>query len=113
VHRLKSEIFVHALLRINQSQGRFGAVIHSGADEAGAIYIYINHLDGTYDLLAPPPGSSHDDKGERRFILETASPADWATVSAIVARRRKYDSDLWAVEIEDRTGLAGITLEKF
>jgi hypothetical protein len=110
--RLKTEIWVHALLRSNQVEGRFGAVIHKGAEEAGAVYIYINHLDGTYDLLAPPPGAAFDDNGERRFILENASPTDWQVVAAIVARRRKYDSDIWAVEIEDRLGFGGIVPEK-
>jgi hypothetical protein len=110
--RLKSEIWVQALLRTNLTQGRFGAIIHKGAPEAGAIYIYINHLDGSYDLLAPPPGSSFHENGDRRFVLENDAPMDWPSISAIVARRKKYDSDLWAVEIEDRLGLGGIIPEK-
>jgi hypothetical protein len=109
--RLKSEIWVAALLRRCQAEGLYGAVIHKGAEEAGAIYVYINHLDGTYDLLSPPPGPSYDERGERRFMRETLKPTDWTAVSEIVARRRKSDTDLWAVEIEDRKGLAGIVLE--
>jgi hypothetical protein len=110
--RLKSEIWVAALLRRCQTEGHYGAVIHKGSAEAGAVYVYINHLDGTYDLLGPPPGPAHDESGERRFVTEFSSPCDWATASALVARRRKSDSDLWAVEIEDRHGLAGLLREK-
>ena len=109
--RLKSNIWVAALLRRWAVQGHFGAVIHHGADEAGAVYVYINHLNGTYDLLSPPPGPAYDEQGERRFIKEFASPVDWAKVSAIVARRRNSDPDLWAIEIEDKNGLGGIVVE--
>lgn len=110
--RLKSEIWVAALLRRCQVEGLYGAVMHKGAAEAGAVYVYINHLDGRYDLLVPPPGPAYDEQGQRRFMLEFENPTDWQTASALIARRRKFDSDLWAVEIEDRTGLAGLVPEK-
>ena len=109
--RLKSDIWVAALLRRCAVEGLFGTVIHHGADEAGTIYVYINHLNGTYDLLSPPPGPAYNEEGERRFMKEFASPVDWMHASAIVDRRRKSDPDLWAVEIEDKTGLASIMIE--
>ena len=109
--RLKSDIWVAALLRRCAGQGHFGAVIHHGANEAGAVYIYINHLNGTYDLLSPPPGPAYNEEGERRFILEFNSPVDWEKASSLISRRHKSDPDLWAVEIEDRHGLASIEIE--
>ncbi len=109
--RLKSDIWVAALLRRCAGTGHFGAVIHHGADEAGAVYVYINHLNGTYDLLSPPPGPAYNEEGERRFMKEFASPVDWQQASEVVARRRKSDPDLWAVEIEDRYGFASILIE--
>jgi hypothetical protein len=111
--RLKSEIWVAALLRRCQTEGKYGLVVHKGAIEAGTVYVYINHLDNTYDLLSPAPGPAYDEQGERRFIREFEAPKDWNEVSAVVARRRKSDPDLWAVEIEDKTGLAGLVPEKF
>lgn len=109
--RLKSDIWVAALLRRCAGQGLFGAVVHHGADEAGAVYVYINHLNGTYDLLGPPPGPAYNERGDRQFVKEFKVPVDWQKASAVVARRRKSDPDLWAVEIEDRLGLASITIE--
>ena len=109
--RLKSDIWVAALLRRCAGIGLFGAVIHHGADEAGAVYVYINHLNGTYDLLSPPPGPAYNEQGERRFVKEFTSPVDWAQASAVVTRRRKSDPDLWAIEIEDRHDLASIPIE--
>ena len=109
--RLKSEIWVAALLRRCQSQGLYGAVIRKGAAEAGAVYIIINHLDGTCDLLAPAPGPAYDDEGERRFVKEFIKPSSLLDVDTILQRRRKFDSDIWEVEIEDRDGLAGLIPE--
>jgi hypothetical protein len=110
---LKSEIWISAFLRRSQSEGHYGAVIHRGAAEAGAVYIFVNHLNGTYDLLGPPPGPAYSEGGDRRFRLEFETPQDWESVSQAITRRRKIDSDIWVIEIEDRHGLAGIEAEKF
>ncbi len=109
--RLKSEIWVHALLRSAQSQGHYGAVLRKGAAEAGAIFVVVNHLDGTYDVLGPPPGPAFDDRGERRFVREFNQAVTIAEAEALLRRRHKADPDLWEVEIEDRLGLAGLLPE--
>ena len=106
---LKSAIWVSALLRRCQGEGKFGALLRKGAEEAGAVYVVINHLDGTYDLLGPPPGPSHDEEGTRLFEKLFPSPVPWSEVSARIDRAASFDSDIWAVEIEDRTGLAGLS----
>ena len=108
--RLKSRLWVEALLRRCQGEGKFGAVIHSGADEAGAVYVAVNHLNDTYDLLGPPAGSSHDEEGTRIFRKALAQPASWDEVREFIARQRKFDSDIWVVEIEDREGLANLVV---
>jgi hypothetical protein len=110
IPRLKSRIWVEALLRRCQTEGKFGAVIQTGADEAGAVYVAINHLDGTHELLAPPAGPAHDDSGQRHFTRAFAKPATWDEVRDYLARQRKFDSDFWVVEIEDRSGLAGLPI---
>jgi hypothetical protein len=109
--RLKSEIWVSALLRRCQVEGHYGAVMRRGAAEAGAIFVVVNHLDGTCDVLGPPPGPAFNDAGERRFIKEFEHPVSPQEVEVLLARRRKSDPDIWEVEIEDRQGLAGLTPE--
>ena len=106
--RLKSEIWVQAFLRTQQALGRFGAVIRKGAPEAGAIYVIVNHLDGTFHLFGPPPGPSHDEEGGRLWAIEKAPPASQAEVDQFLERRRSFDPDVWVVEIEDKTGTAGL-----
>lgn len=89
-------------------EGIFGAVVRKGAEEAGAVYVIVNHLDGTCHLFGPAAGPSHDESGERRWSIETRPPGGPAEAMALLARRQRLDSDLWIVEVEDRAGTAGL-----
>lgn len=109
--RLKSGIWVQAFLRRNEISGRYGAVIRRGADEAGTVFVVISHLDGTHHLLGPPPGASINAEGERQWIAELEPPADSQAVNDFIAKRARFDPDIWVVEVEDRTGTAGLTFE--
>jgi hypothetical protein len=106
--RLKSEIWVSAFLRRWQSEGHYGAVIRKGAPEAGAVFVIVNHLDGTFHLFGPAPGPAYDEEGERRWYEELPFPATQEAIDQLLAKRRAGDPDIWIVEIEDRTGTAGL-----
>ena len=58
--RLKSALWVAAYLRRCQVEGTFGVVRRRGAEEAGAIYVRIDRLNGTSDLYGPAPQSEVD-----------------------------------------------------
>jgi len=106
--RLKSAIWVAAYLRRAQVEGVFGAVRRRGAEEAGAVFIIINRLDGTAVLYGPAPQSAFDDAqpAERIFtaVLGGAAPVPETEVEARLAREMRFDADIWVVEIEDRGG---------
>ena len=59
--RLKSAIWVAAYLRRCNIEGAFAAVRRRGAEEAGAIFIKLNRLDGTAELFGPAPQSAFED----------------------------------------------------
>jgi len=105
--RLKSAIWVAAYLRRCQIEGAFGAVRRHGADEAGAIFVKVNRLDGTADLYGPAAQTVFDAAHpvERAFspCLERL-PALEADVEAYLNREMRFDPDIWIVEIEDRGG---------
>ena len=90
-------------------EGIYGAVVKKGAEEAGAVHVIVNHLDGTCHLLGPAPGEAYDELGERRWIAEIAPPQTPADATALLERRLRFDPDLWIVEVEDRKGLAGLS----
>ncbi len=105
--RLKSGIWVAAYIRRCHGEGAYAVVRRRGAEEAGALFIKINRLDGTADLYGPAPQSAFDEArpSERAFSpCFRAQPAGEAEVDAYLARQVKFDPDLWVVEVEDRAG---------
>jgi hypothetical protein len=105
--RLKTGIWVAAYLRRAQVEGAAAVLRRRGAEEAGAVFIKIDRLDGTADLYGPAPQSAFDEArpAERAFnpSLKT-QPAPHADVEAYLARQMRFDPDLWIVEVEDRAG---------
>lgn len=109
--RLKSELWVQALLRRCSVEGKFGAVLHKGNPDAGVVMVVVNHLDGGFSLLVPPPGPAYNENGDRRFEKRNAEVQSWEQIQPIIERTRKSDNDVWVVEVEDRGGFAGIAIE--
>jgi hypothetical protein len=107
--RLRSDIWVSGLLRRAQVAGAYVSVARKGAVEAGAVFILIDRLDGTFDLLAPAPQASLEERADRLFQLVLRS-AEEAAVEARIAQEVRFDSDLWVVAIEDREGRAFVDL---
>lgn len=103
--RLKSAIWVSAYLRRVQVEGASGVLRRRGAEEAGAIFIKVNRLDGTADLYGPAPQTAFgdDDLGDRKFAA-SMSVVPEADVESKLAKEIRFDPDLWIVEIEDRAG---------
>jgi hypothetical protein len=106
--RLKSGIWVAAYLRRCNVEGVFAAVRRRGAEEAGAVFIKINRLDGTAVLYGPASQSTFDEArpADRMFTaaLGGDKPAPEADVEARLAREIRFDPDVWIVETEDRLG---------
>jgi hypothetical protein len=105
--RLKSAIWVGAYVRRVFGAGAFAAIRRRGAEEAGAIVIKVNRLDGTADLFCPAPQTVFDEArpAERMFSAGLAvQPAPEADVEARIVRELRFDPDLWLIEVEDREG---------
>lgn len=106
--RLKSGIWVSAYLRRCSVEGAFAVVRRRGADEAGAVFIMVNRLDGTVTLYGPAPQALFDEArpSERMFtaVLGGKAPAAEADAEARIAREIKFDPDVWVIEVEDRAG---------
>ncbi len=106
--RLKSGIWVSAYLRRCNVEGAFAVVRRRGAEEAGAVFIIINRLDGTVTLYGPAPQTAFDEAkpSERLFtvVLGGEAPAAEADAESRLAREVRFDPDVWIVEVEDRAG---------
>src|SRR6187402_3439110 len=105
--RLKSDIWVAAYLRRCQVEGSPAVLRRRGAEEAGAVFVKVDRLDGTADLYGPAPQTAFDEAhpADRLFVAcMKTQPAPSADIEAYLARQIRFDSDLWIVEIEDRAG---------
>jgi hypothetical protein len=103
--RLRSDIFVSAYLRLRNSENAFAVVRRKGATEAGAIFICIDRLDGTADLYGPAPQAAFDEaRPERRFQKISKDGATPLDVAERLAREMRFDSDIWIIDVDDRSG---------
>jgi hypothetical protein len=78
-----------------------------GAEEAGAIFVKIDRLDGTADLYGPAPQTEFDEArpGDRAFMAcLKAQPRPDDEIEKYVSRQIDFDPDIWIVEVEDRQG---------
>ena len=107
--RLKTTIWVAALIRRAQLSGASAFVARKGEPDSGAVIVKIALLNGTARVWS----SSYGREGQRRWMRATGADvvAD-ADAEAYVARARSRDSDLWVIEIEDKDGRDFLTEEK-
>ena len=103
--RLKSGLFVAAYLRRAAVEGAAAVLSRRGAEEAGAIFVKVDRLDGHAALYGPAPQSLiGEDDGVRRFVRLTAKDATPLDAEERLAKEVRFDPDLWAIETEDRQG---------
>jgi hypothetical protein len=100
--RLKSGIFVRALIRRAEVAGAQAYVVRKGSEEAGAIFLKVSRLDGTCTVL----NQARDGEGELVWARPLGEACDDARAGAYFERQVKFDPDLWILEIEDREGRA-------
>ncbi|HVZ13909.1 MAG TPA: DUF1491 family protein [Bauldia sp.] len=115
--RVTSALWVGAYVRRCYAEGAPAAVMKRGAEEAGAIFVIADRLDGTGDLYAPAPQASFDEgePGDRLFQM-VAPAAPLPEINERLEREKRFDPDLWVVAVEDREGRAFLdvigTIEK-
>lgn len=95
--RLATRFWVDAYLARLRLQGIDAFVVAHGDDTAGAVAVKSATLDGRarafQRVLAP--------EGRRWQVLAEGAEAE---VDAALARARRFDPDLWILEVEDRAG---------
>lgn len=100
--RLKSDIWVQALLRRVNSAAVSAYVMKKGDRDGGIILVKVSHLDGMACLYLPEVSYEQEAMGER--IYRQIGPLPEADVETRIGKRLSSDPDLWIVEIEDKQG---------
>ncbi len=103
--RLRAEFWVKGYLRRCAVEGASAVVVRHGDDDAGAIFIKVNRLDGTCRVFGPAPAGFSGAESDRRWIAHLSPDGiSEGEADAFLAREASFDSDLWLVEVEDRQG---------
>lgn len=103
--RVKSELWVRAYLRRCQTEGVPVVIARRGDEDAGAIFICVNRLNGTTLLYRPVPAGMAGTETERQWeSCFDAKPVTAEEVDRYLAREASFDPDVWVIELEDREG---------
>ena len=102
--RVTTDLWVSALVRRVFSAGGFAAGVKRGATEAGAVFVLSRGRLGEVALYGPAPQTSYDSaKPDERFFILLDSSDDSSAFDARLEREKKFDPDIWVVEIEAGT----------
>jgi hypothetical protein len=103
--RLRSRIWVSAFLRRCAAENVPAIVARRGHDEAGAIFITVDRLDGTVELYGPAPAGLSAVDSERRWVrCFEGDSADEDSITQYLNRQTEFDPDLWVITVEDKLG---------
>ena len=109
--RVTSALWVGAYVRRCYTEGAIATVARRGAEEAGAILVIVDWLDGTADLFGPAPQSFFDDsKPADRLFQRVMARVARAPITERIAREMRFDPDLWIVEVENKQGRSFLDL---
>lgn len=97
--RLTARFWVDAYLARLRLEGIPAFVVTHGDDMAGSVLVKLNTLDGLARLFQ----RSYDLSSDRRHWTVLAE-GDEPEVDAAIARQRRFDPDIWVLEVEDRAG---------
>ena len=101
--RLRTDIWVSALIRQAEDAGALVTVVKKGAVQAGTVFLIIDGGEGTCDLYGPAPQSIFDtDRPMDRVFSQLAAASVLPDLETRLASERRFDPDLWIVEIQDR-----------
>jgi len=98
--RLATSILVGGLMRKAESVGGFATVLAKGDSTAGAVIVILHERGGPQRVLERILQSDgayqwHDTTGQ---VIDRITKNE--DVPAFVARRRRFDPDLWVIELD-------------
>jgi hypothetical protein len=97
---ISTDVWVGALIRRAQIGGAFATVVRKGDARGGAVLVKTyNPRSKSAALFA----SAWRGEGERVW-MEPVESKEESDLDAYVERARRYDPDIWVVEIEDGEG---------
>ena len=95
--RIASSVLVGALLRRAEAEGGFGAVLAKGDPTAGAVAVLLTERGAgprLFERLLQPDGRYAWQESGQKSLAEPGG------LQALIERRRRFDPDLWLIELD-------------
>ncbi len=99
--RIAASVLASALIRKAEGEGGFGAVLAKGDLTAGSILVILLERGGNprlFERLLQPGGDYAWQEGGNHHIESQSQ------VPEFIARRRRFDPDLWVIELDIPSG---------
>jgi hypothetical protein len=88
---------VAGLLRRAAAEGGFATILHKGDDQRGSLLLFVTSRGVHYACLERMPDLAGADRWQRVGLAESAGSNE---VRDFLARRTRFDPDLWAIELD-------------
>ncbi len=110
--RLTSAMWFAVFMRQETDRNAFVTVAKTGAQQAGAIFVIHNHLDGTATLYGPAPQAYLDEPESGRRFERLLSTVTMSEVENALEKHKAFDPDLWIIETEAGVGPPSLELSE-
>lgn len=101
-----------AFMRRETDRGAFVMAVKRGSQQAGALFVIHNHLNGTASLYAPAPQAYFEDEPTDRLFEKALDTKPTAEIDDYLEKQKRFDPDLWIIETELGTGEPALELAK-
>ncbi len=109
--RVTSGLWVAAFIRRCYGEDAPAVVMRKGAEEAGAIFVVVDRLDGSSDLYAPAPQAEFFEASPSDRLFQRVSEGlAGDAIRTAIEREVRFDPDVWVVAVEDRKGRSFLDL---
>ncbi len=109
--RVKSGLWVAAFIRRCYREGSPAVVMRRGAEEAGAIFVVVDRLDGNSDLYAPAPQAEFSEAAPSdRLFQRVKEGVAGDAIRLAIEREVRFDPDVWVLAVEDRSARSFLDL---
>lgn len=110
--RLTSAMWFAVFMRQETQRNAFVTVAKTGAQQAGAIFVIHNHLDGTGTLYGPAPQAYLDEPESGRCFEILLQSAPMSDVETALDKQKAFDPDLWIIETEAGEGTPSLEMSE-
>ena len=100
--RIKTAIQIKAIIRRAEVAGAHAFLVRRGQEDAGALFLKISRLDGTFTIL----NQARRGGGELIWTMPLGDSVDETASAKYLEKQLRFDPDIWILEIEDREGRA-------